>query len=201
MDRSAHIVIHFAGSAGSGARRRTPLAIPMCAAVSGRGGKEVRRLGVAAPMTGLLLLCAVVTLTLAAGAALRLREGRMRIAPAAPAEPPAAAQPSGATADLRAVLAGLGHTPGQRATLLQFSSAFCAPCRATRRILQEVSGMVDGVAHVEVDAEQHLDLVRRLRIWKTPTTLVLDAEAREVKRASGQPRKADVLAAIGQALP
>ncbi len=187
------------------------------------GGKEVRRVGVAVLMTGLLLLCAAVTLTLAAGVALRLRDGQMRTlrpervgqgssAPAtsAPAgsasatSAPArhgAAQPFAGAGDLRAVLAGLGHAPGSRATLLQFSSAFCAPCRATRRILQEVSGMVEGVAHVEVDAEQHLDLVRRLRIWKTPTTLVLDAEVREVKRANGQPRKADVLAAIGQALP
>src|SRR5690242_14365268 len=32
----------------------------------------------------------------------------------------------------------LGATPGERATLLQFSSAFCAPCRATKRILSDV---------------------------------------------------------------
>ena len=51
---------------------------------------------------------------------------------------------------------------GERATLLQFSSAFCAPCRATRRTLAEVAAMVPGVTHVEVDAEHHLDLVRRL---------------------------------------
>lgn len=99
------------------------------------------------------------------------------------------------------MLAELGATPGERATLLQFSSAFCAPCRATRRILAEVSAMVDGVAHVEVDAEQHLALVRALHVRKTPTTLVLDAEQREVQRASGQPRTADVLAALGEALP
>ena len=50
---------------------------------------------------------------------------------------------------------------GERATLLQFSSAFCAPCRATRRVLGEVAGLVPGVTHVEVDAEHHLDVVRR----------------------------------------
>src|SRR5690242_9164785 len=50
---------------------------------------------------------------------------------------------------------------GERATLLQFSSAFCAPCRATRRVLGDVAGIVPGVTHIEVDAEQHLDLVRR----------------------------------------
>jgi hypothetical protein len=64
-----------------------------------------------------------------------------------------------------------------------------------------VSALVPGVAHVEIDAEQHLDLVRRLDIRKTPTTLVLDAQAREVQRAAGQPRRADVLAALGQAVP
>lgn len=101
--------------------------------------------------------------------------------------------------DLRPLIHHLG-TPGERATLLQFSSAFCAPCRATRRILADVSELVPGVAHVEVDAEAQLALVRRLNIRKTPTTLVLDAHGREVKRASGAPRKADVIAAVGSAV-
>lgn len=89
---------------------------------------------------------------------------------------------------------------GQRATLVQFSSAFCQPCRATRRVLEDVAGMVAGVAHVEVDAEERLELVRELGISRTPTVLVLDAEGRVVRRASGQPRKADVIAALGEAL-
>jgi thiol-disulfide isomerase/thioredoxin len=104
------------------------------------------------------------------------------------------------TVDLAAELAALGAAPGRRATLLQFSSAFCAPCRATRRTLAEVSRLVDGVVHVEVDAEAHLDLVRRLGVERTPTTLVLDGQVREVRRATGQPRTADVVAALGQAL-
>ena len=104
------------------------------------------------------------------------------------------------TVDLAAELVALGAVPGRRATLLQFSSAFCAPCRATRRTLAEVSRLVDGVVHVEVDAEAHLDLVRRLGVERTPTTLVLDGQAREVRRATGQPRTADVVAALGQAL-
>ncbi|MEV5334110.1 thioredoxin family protein [Streptomyces werraensis] len=89
---------------------------------------------------------------------------------------------------------------GERATLVQFSSAFCAPCRATRRVLGEVAAMVPGVAHVEIDAEARLDLVRRLGVEHTPTVLVLDAEGRVVRRAAGQPRKADVIAALGAAL-
>ncbi len=85
---------------------------------------------------------------------------------------------------------------GERATLLQFSSAFCAPCRATRRVLTEVAEVVPGVTHVEIDAEEHLDLVRKVGVLRTPTTLVLDALGQEVTRAAGAPRKEQVLSAL-----
>ncbi len=75
-----------------------------------------------------------------------------------------------------ALVAEVGEALGERATLLQFSSAFCAPCRATRRVLAEVADVVPGVAHVEVDAEHHLEAVRRLGVLRTPTTLVLAAD-------------------------
>jgi thiol-disulfide isomerase/thioredoxin len=91
----------------------------------------------------------------------------------------------------------LGGPLGRQATLVQFSTAFCAPCRPTRQILAQVADMVDGVSHVEVDAAARLDLVRRLRISSTPTVLVLDQRGAIVKRASGLPRKADVIAALG----
>ncbi|MGV9771130.1 thioredoxin family protein [Streptosporangium sp. NPDC003464] len=94
----------------------------------------------------------------------------------------------------------LGTGLGERATLVQFSSAFCQPCRATRRILAEVTELVPGVAHVEIDAEARLDLVRSLNVLRTPTVLVLDASGKVVKRASGQPRKADVIGALGLAV-
>jgi thiol-disulfide isomerase/thioredoxin len=118
-------------------------------------------------------------------------DGRFRGAPAAPAQP----DPD----EDRLTAAQVGEL-GRRATLLQFSSAFCAPCRATRRVLGEVAGMVDGVRHIELDAEHHLDLVRRLNILRTPTVLVLDGAGAVVTRASGQPRKADVIAALGKAV-
>lgn len=89
---------------------------------------------------------------------------------------------------------------GERATLVQFSSAFCQPCRATRRVLDEVARMVEGVTHIEVDAEERLELVRELGILRTPTVLVLDAGGNVVRRASGQPRTADVIAALGEAV-
>lgn len=102
--------------------------------------------------------------------------------------------------DRRLGAAELRGELGPRATLVQFSTAFCAPCRATRRVLGEVAGMVPGVAHVEIDAEARLDLVRELGILRTPTVLVLDAGGRVVRRAAGQPRRADVIAALGEAL-
>ena len=94
------------------------------------------------------------------------------------------------------MVAEVGEVLGERATLLQFSSAFCAPCRATRRILADVAEAVPGVVHVEVDAEHHLDAVRRLGVLRTPTTLVLAADGTEVTRAAGAPRKEQVLAAL-----
>jgi hypothetical protein len=57
--------------------------------------------------------------------------------------------------------------------------------------------MTDGVAHIEIDAESRLDLVRRLDVLKTPAVVVLGPDGQISKRASGQPRKADVIAAIG----
>ena len=92
--------------------------------------------------------------------------------------------------------ADLAADLGERATLVQFSSAFCQPCRATRAVLGEVAGLVPGVAHVEIDAESHLDLVRRLDVTRTPTVLVLDSVGRIRTRATGAPRRADVLAAL-----
>ncbi|MFE4588665.1 TlpA family protein disulfide reductase [Streptomyces laurentii] len=96
--------------------------------------------------------------------------------------------------------ATLGAELGERATLVEFSTAFCQPCRATRRVLAEVAALVDGVAHVEIDAEERLELIRALGVVRTPTVLVLDRAGRIVRRASGQPRKADVIAALGQAV-
>ena len=85
---------------------------------------------------------------------------------------------------------------GERATLLQFSSAFCAPCRATRQVLTDVAGLVPGVVHHEVDAEHHLALVRKLGIMRTPTTLILDSRGAEASRAMGAPRRESVLATL-----
>ncbi|MFJ4761970.1 TlpA family protein disulfide reductase [Streptomyces diastaticus] len=94
----------------------------------------------------------------------------------------------------------LGAELGERATLVQFSTAFCQPCRATRRVLADVAALVPGVGHVEIDAEARLDLVRAAGVARTPTVLILDREGRVALRAAGAPRKADVLAGLARAL-
>ena len=130
-------------------------------------------------------VCALVVAT-ALGLGWAARNGRVRTAAAGGVQPVSAL-----------TQADLGVTLGSRATLVQFSSAFCAPCRATKQILGDVARTVEGVAHVEIDAESRLDLVRSLDVRRTPTTLVLGPDGQITHRASGQPRKADVIAALG----
>lgn len=137
-------------------------------------------------MTGLVVCVVVLAVASAYGVLHRRRSGRVRV--------------RGRDGGKLLGAAELGEGLGERATLVQFSSAFCAPCRATRRVLTEVAELVPGVSHVEIDAEGNLDLVRELDILKTPTVLVLDADGRIVRRATGQPRKADVIAALGEAV-
>lgn len=156
-------------------------------------------------MTGAVILIVAVVLALGFGAWRARVDGRFGArrtprATAAPTRDAGATPPTEPTAWDAVVAAGLAEAPGERATLLQFSSAFCAPCRATRRVLGEVAEVVPGVAHVEVDAEQHLELTRTLGILRTPTTLVLDAAGREVTRAAGAPTKQQVLAGLDAAV-
>jgi thiol-disulfide isomerase/thioredoxin len=90
----------------------------------------------------------------------------------------------------------IGGELGSRATLVQFSSAFCTPCRATRTLLENVVAELSDVRHVEIDAETNLELVRKLDIRSTPTTLILNSYGVEVGRAVGAPKRDQVLAAL-----
>ncbi|WP_179282495.1 thioredoxin family protein [Streptosporangium subroseum] len=136
-------------------------------------------------MTGLIVVVVTLAVATLVGVVMRRRSG----------------VPREVRGDVERLTSGDIHAElGERATLVQFSSAFCQPCRATRRILDEVTDLVPGVAHVEIDAESRLDLVRSLNILRTPTVLILNASGDVVKRASGQPRKADVIGALGLAI-
>jgi thiol-disulfide isomerase/thioredoxin len=143
--------------------------------------------------TGLIVLVAAVVLALGFGLWRAATDGRF-----SGTHPVRGVTDTTPERSVQSVLAGTSYDGqlGERATLLQFSSAFCAPCRATRRVLADVAGIVPGVRHIEVDAEHHLDLVRRLGILRTPTTLVLDPHGREVSRAAGAPTKQAVIASL-----
>lgn len=173
------------------------------------------------PPGGLWLLLAVLVASSAVGLWWNSQQGKFAAIPAAEstrtsapeslvADPAPVLAVDTGSADLRNAepatdhqvlsAAELGVALGKRATLVQFSSAFCAPCRATRRVLSHVSELMPGVSHIEFDAESHLELVRRLHVRSTPTTLVLDSHGVIVRRAGGQPRTADVVAALGELL-
>ncbi|WP_306210574.1 TlpA family protein disulfide reductase [Actinoplanes sp. RD1] len=156
--------------------------------------------------TGLIVAAAVLVLGVAAGLWHRRADGRLRgtrpiggLPEPTTSEQATGPATEGAALD-GALLDGLGVGPAA-ATLLQFSSAACAPCRALRRLSAEVAEQLPGVRHVDVDAESHLDAVRALGIWRTPTLLVLDADGRIVRRATGVPAKPDLLAAVEPLLP
>lgn len=136
-------------------------------------------------VVGAIFAVAVLAATAVAGLAWRRWDGRLRRG----------------RARLQQRLTGsdVGRSLGERATLLQFSSSFCAPCRAARQLLADVAGRNEGVAHIEVDVADRLDLVRKLDIRRTPTTFVLGPDGRIAQRASGVPRRADVLAALAGA--
>jgi len=63
-------------------------------------------------------------------------------------------------------------------------------------LLEDVTANMSEVVYVEIDAETNLELVRKLDIRSTPTTLFLDPTGHEVGRAAGAPKRDQVLAAI-----
>jgi thiol-disulfide isomerase/thioredoxin len=132
-----------------------------------------------------VFLALLVIATAVFGLMRRLRDGRMRLQ-ASPVD--GAALPAQVLTP-----ALLGSPLAPRATFVQFSSAFCQPCRATRVLLETLLDGRDGVAHIEIDAESHLDLVRRFEIVRTPTVLVLDHDGHVRGRATGVPRRDQVL--------
>jgi len=90
----------------------------------------------------------------------------------------------------------IGVDLGSRVTMVQFSSAFCAPCRATKALLEDMVKTMPDVRYAHIDAESHLELVRKIDIRSTPTTLFLNSDGIEVGRAMGTPKRSQVLAAV-----
>jgi Thioredoxin len=150
---------------------------------------------------GLIALVVVLAAASVAGFVMRQRQGRFHAAKSTAVTGTGAAD-TGRLPSSDGVLSAtdLGAPLGAQATLVQFSTAVCAYCGPTRKLLTEVARDTGGVAFVEVDAAERMDLTRRLHVLSTPTVLVLDALGGITSRASGPLRKADLLTAVGAVL-
>ncbi|MET7421041.1 thioredoxin family protein [Dactylosporangium sp. NPDC005555] len=96
--------------------------------------------------------------------------------------------------------AGLLSPARDTVTLLHFSSATCAPCRQVRAVCADLASAVAGVRHVELDADEHLDAVRDLGIWRLPTLLVVDRGGHIAQRTVGVPDRAALRATVTEVL-
>jgi thiol-disulfide isomerase/thioredoxin len=138
------------------------------------------------PLTAILVAGAVVVLAALLGVVWRVTTGRAR-------------RTDGTTRFGPDDLPGLELARG--ATLVQFSTEYCATCPATRRQLSHLASERDGVTHLDIDLTHRPELAKRLRILQTPTVFVLDATGRLVTRFGGAPRRADLVAAIDPLVP
>lgn len=76
---------------------------------------------------------------------------------------------------------------GERATLLQFSTAMCARCPMVHRTLAQIADEREGVLHLDVDLTNRPDIARHFRVLQTPTTFVLDRDGTVQTRFGGTP--------------
>jgi thiol-disulfide isomerase/thioredoxin len=90
----------------------------------------------------------------------------------------------------------IGIDLASRVTIVQFSSAFCSPCKATAQIISTLTKDMDDVKFVQIKSEENLQLVEKFDIKSTPTVIFFNTHAIEVGRAVGIPTSQQVLASI-----
>jgi thiol-disulfide isomerase/thioredoxin len=90
----------------------------------------------------------------------------------------------------------LGSDYGDRATIVQFSTTFCSSCRAAKALIKDVVKDQSDIKYLEIDAESNLELVRRVDIKSTPTTLFLDRAGFEIARATGAPKRDQLIKVV-----
>lgn len=135
--------------------------------------------------TALLIAGALLTLAVTIGIVLRKLDGRRR---------------SGGR--LRLDVADLsGSSLVADATLVQFSTEFCARCPQVRRLLSEIVGTRGDVRHIEIDLTDRNDLATRYHVLQTPTTFLIDASGNVLFRWGGVPDRRTVTDALATAVP
>jgi hypothetical protein len=135
--------------------------------------------------SGGYVLLAVLVLSVAFGIHRKLSDGKLRGEIVPPLQ--------GLTEHLH-----LDHDHPPRVTFLQFSSEFCQPCRVTSKVLEEVTNSFPAICHIELDVVEHMDLVKTYGITRTPTTLIIDKEGTVHYRATGVPKKSELLSAVSE---
>lgn len=128
----------------------------------------------------LVVVAALLAATVLAGVLLRGRDGRA----------------VAVRGDRHVDPADLMRPLGAHATLVQFSTEFCARCPQVRRMLGSVAAEREGVVHAEVDLTSRSDLATRYKVLSTPTTFIVDPEGRIRSRFTGVPTRAAVLSAL-----
>ena len=137
---------------------------------------------------GIVALASALVVTAGVAWWLRARNGAVR-APAA--------EPAGQVAAHVPVFERLGIRPQEAdLTVVQFSTAFCGPCRTTKARLQHLQTTRPGLAYVHVDAESHLDEVRALDVRRTPTLFYVGRDGGLIGRSSGAPRPEELTALV-----
>ncbi|RZS44928.1 thioredoxin [Herbihabitans rhizosphaerae] len=139
-------------------------------------------------MTGVWVLVGTVVIATVAGLVWRANQGRVRTVE--PSGTPGKTD-GGLPADVRAAL-----DPDAHVTLVQLSTTFCAPCRHTRVLLSDLAGRTDGLAHHEIDLTHKPELAGALRVSRTPTTLAVASDGRELLRIGGVPKRDTLLDAL-----
>jgi len=133
--------------------------------------------------SGGYVLLAVLVLSVAFGIYRKLSDGKLRGEIVPPLQ--------GLTEHLH-----LDHDHPPQVTFLQFSSEFCQPCRVTSKVLEEVTNSFPAICHIELDVVEHMDLVKTYGITRTPTTLIIDKEGTVHFRATGVPKKPELVSAV-----
>lgn len=132
-------------------------------------------------MTGLWVLVAVLVAGTAAGALLKARNGRVRDAKPVRELP-------GPVADVL--------DPASAVTLVQISTTFCAPCRHAKAVLGPLAERTEGLHHVELDVTNQPEVAQSLSVLRTPTTIALSPDGRELLRVGGVPKGPELLNAL-----
>jgi thiol-disulfide isomerase/thioredoxin len=135
-------------------------------------------------MLGLWVVLGTLGLGSLAGVVLKARNGRIQ-----------AARPASAKQALPGPVSGL-LDPAAGVTLVQISTTFCAPCRHAKAVLSTLALNTEGLRHVELDVTDQPEVAQALGILRTPTTLALAADGRELLRIGGVPKGSDVLDAL-----